>query len=323
MASNHEDELTLDGDGPDTVRCKVCGSPVPRDAHVCLRCGVWIRTGPAGLYVTGALKALATIATGVALPLVLLFASRRFDVRTAQSSRTERLQQEQTTAITKAAADARDATLLSIEIFEFQSRIRTACDEYIAASAIAHESWLGPSCATSYLNAVGALDEAIGRLAYRIDELPVSRVTVEDMRRLSEAYWGAGKTASLRQDLISALHTALPDIDGVGLKYCGPLIGQTPDRRAKCDAQQLALQLIVGRISDVTNVVFCGLSHDLAEFRRTVYELDSPEGGESSVSALLAKRLRENAANNVCSTILMRAHGAASVRPASTAAAPR
>ncbi len=292
------------------MRCRVCGEPVPVAAHVCLKCGVWTRTGPAGLYVAGALKALATIATGVALPLVLLFASRKFDDRTAQNARAERLQQDQATAISKAAADAREATLLSSEVLGIQSRILSACDEYQAISAIAHEPWLGPSCATSFINAVSALDVAVGKLAYRVDELPVHRVTVQDMRKLSEAYWGLPGQTSLRQEMIVALHAPAPGVEGVGLKFCGPFVAQTPDRRAKCSAQQAALNGIVGRIGDISNVLFCGLSHDLAEFRGKLYELDAEDKGQTSVATLLAKRLRENADNNVCSWILQRAHGA-------------
>jgi hypothetical protein len=102
------------------VDCKICGNLVPRTALVCLKCGIWTRTGPTGFYVLGALKAVAAVATGVALPLVLLIASRKFDDRTAQTSRADRLQGEQASAVGKAAADARDATSFSIEVFEIQ-----------------------------------------------------------------------------------------------------------------------------------------------------------------------------------------------------------
>jgi hypothetical protein len=294
-----------------TVRCRVCGGPVPVAAHVCLKCGIWTRVGPTGLYVAGGLKAIAAIATGVALPLVLLVASRKLDERSAHTARTERLQQEQAAAIAKAAADAHEATMLSGEVFEATARIRQVCDEYVAASAIAREPWLGPSCATAFMNAISTLDLGIGKIAYRVDELPVDRATVADMRKLSEAYWGVpGRQESLRQELVEALHVPARGVAGVGLKFCGPLIGQTPDRRAKCDAQLRALQQTMDRIGNATNLVFCGLSHDLAEFRAQLYEVASSGGAGTSLSALFAKRLRDNANTNVCSSILERAHGA-------------
>src|SRR4051812_46297063 len=116
--------VMLGSEARPTMDCKVCGEVIPRAALVCLKCGIWTRTGPAGLYVAGGLKAIAAIATGVALPLVLLMASRKFDDRSAQTSRADRLQQEQATAITRAAADARDATALSIEVLEIRTRIQ-------------------------------------------------------------------------------------------------------------------------------------------------------------------------------------------------------
>jgi hypothetical protein len=301
-----ENDQEAGGGGEDMTGCRVCGALIPRLAHVCLKCGVWTRTGPAGLYVAGVLKAVGALATGVALPLVLLFASKRLDDRSAESARIDSAQKEQAAAINKTAADAHDATLLSVEVFEIESRLQSACEEYASQSAIAHEPWLGPSCATAFLNALSELDVAIGKVAYRIDELPVSSATVRDMRRLSEKYWGAtAKPGHLRQDLLMALHVPVSAPSGIGLKYCGPLISQTPDRRSKCDAQLAAVGNMVDEVRGATNLVFCGLSHDLAEFRIKAY---GPAGGTvpaaDSVFSMFAQRLRENADSNLCSQIL-------------------
>jgi hypothetical protein len=254
------------------------------------------------------LKAVAALATGVALPLVLLFASKRLDDRSAESSRVDNAQKEQAAAINKTAADAHDATLLSVEAYEAEARLESACEEFVSQSAIAHERWLGPACATAFLNALSELDVAIVKLAYRIDELPVSPATVQDMRRLSEKYWGmSAKPGRLRQDLLMALHVPADPSSGIGLKYCGPLISETPDRRSKCDAQLVALHSVVNEVRGATNLVFCGLSHDLAEFRIKAY---GPVSGTlqatDSAFSMFAQRLRQNADSNMCSQILKR-----------------